>query len=515
VTFLRNLKIGARLALAFGALIVLLLAVCGYSAVSSSRLAGDLEATATIDLARVQLAYQLEHQAGLIARASRELLLVDGAGQIKKQRELIKKNLTDADTAFATLSELGDGGEALAAVKEARDQYSKAVAKFLETYDAGNPDDARTALLIELRPVQAAYEKAVDALTATIANQAEDRAAGGQKTAQTTSIGALALGVVGVLLAIAAGVTISRSITQPLSQAVAAAQAIKAGDLCGRIDANGQDEIASLLRAMRDMQGHLTHVIEDVTRAAHDVANSSDEIAHGNADLSARTERASTNLQQTASAMEEISATVAGSSAKSREATDVANRARAAVIEGGESVDSLVGTMTRIAESSTRIKDIISVIDGIAFQTNILALNAAVEAARAGEQGRGFAVVAGEVRSLAARASSAAKEIKVLIDDSADKVAIGTQTVADVGGRIKDIVDEVVGVRQLIEEVSVASAQQETGIGSVNTSVADLDQATQQNAALVEELAATTESLKSNASRLVSSVEFFRIPTAA
>jgi len=518
VTFLWNLKIGARLALAFGAFIVLLLAVCGYSAVSSSRLADDLEATATIDLTRVQMAYQLEQQAGLIARASRELLLVDGAGQIKKQRELIKKNLADADTTFTKLIGLGSGGDsdaAITAVRESKDQYTKTVGKFLETLDAGNPDDARTALLIELRPVQAAYEKAVDALAAVISNQAEDRAANGHKTAQTTSLGAMVLGAIGVLLAVAAGFAISRSITVPLGHAVAAAQAIKSGDLRGRIEPQGRDEIALLLTTMRDMQSHLTHVIEDVTRAAHDVANSSDEIAHGNADLSARTERASTNLQQTASAMEEISATVAGSSAKSREASDVASRARTAVIQGGESVDSLVGTMTRIAESSTRIKDIISVIDGIAFQTNILALNAAVEAARAGEQGRGFAVVAGEVRSLAARAASAAKEIKVLIDDSAEKVAIGTQTVADVGSRIKGIVDEVVGVRQLIEEVSIASQQQETGIGSVNSSVADLDQATQQNAALVEELSATTESLKSNASRLVSSVEFFRIPTAA
>jgi methyl-accepting chemotaxis protein len=518
VTFLSNMKIGVRLAAAFGAFIVLLLAVCGYSAVSSSRLASDLEATATVDLTRVQMAFQLGQQAGLIARASRELLLVDGAGQIKKQRELIKKNLADADETFNKLAGLESGTgsqEALGAVREARDQYTKAVGKFLETLDAGNPDDARTALLIELRPVQAAYEKAVDGLAAVIANQAEARASEGQAMAQRTSLGALLLGGIGVALAIGAGITISRSITRPLGQAVAAAQAIRQGDLCSRIEPRGQDEIASLLAAMRDMQGHLTHVIQDVTRAARDVATSSDEIAHGNADLSARTERASTNLQQTASAMEEISATVAGSSAKSRTATDVANRARAAVISGGESVDSLVGTMTRIAESSTRIKDIISVIDGIAFQTNILALNAAVEAARAGEQGRGFAVVAGEVRSLAARASSAAKEIKVLIDDSAEKVAVGTQTVADVGTRIKGIVDEVVGVRQLIEEVSIASSQQETGIGSVNTSVADLDQATQQNAALVEELAATTESLKTNATRLVASVEFFRIPQAA
>ncbi|MFO1338850.1 MAG: methyl-accepting chemotaxis protein [Burkholderiaceae bacterium] len=518
MTFLWKLKISARLALAFGALIVLLLALCGYSVATSTRLAGDLEATANIDLNRVQLADELQQLGGVIARASRELLLVDGAGQIKKQRELIKKALADSDEDIAKLTAYNGSSPvspAFATLREAKDAYTKAVGKFLETLDAGNPDDARTALLIELRPVQAAYDKASDALSDEITKESEERAAAGQKMARFTIIGALAMGGVGVLLAVGFGIAIARSITRPLGQAVAAAQAIKAGDLRSRIDAQGSDEIATLMAAMRDMQGHLTHVIEDVSRAARDVANSSDEIAHGNADLSARTERASTNLQQTASAMEEISATVAGSSAKSREATDVANRARAAVIEGGESVDSLVGTMTRIAESSNRIKDIIAVIDGIAFQTNILALNAAVEAARAGEQGRGFAVVAGEVRSLAARASSAAKEIKVLIDDSADKVAVGTQTVADVGTRIKGIVEEVVGVRQLIEEVSVASQQQEAGIGSVNSSVADLDQATQQNAALVEELAATTESLKSNAQRLVASVEFFRVPAAA
>ena len=518
MAFLWKLKIGVRLTLAFGALIALLLAVCGYSAVTSSRLAGDLEATATIDLTRVQMAYQLEQQASLIARASRELLLVDGAGQIKKQRELIANNLAASDETFTKLVALGSQGESeelVARVKEARSQYTAAVGKFLQTLDAGNPDDARTSLLIELRPVQTAYEKAVDALAATISNHAEESASGGQKTAQTASLTVIALGAVGVLLAAGAGWAISRSITVPLREAIDAARNIQQGDLRGRIDVHTQDEIGELLTAMQNMQSHLTHVIEDVTRAARDVATSSDEIAHGNADLSARTERAATNLQQTASAMEQISATVAGSSAKSREASDVAARARSAVIQGGESVDSLVGTMTRIAESSSRIKDIISVIDGIAFQTNILALNAAVEAARAGEQGRGFAVVAGEVRSLAARAASAAKEIKVLIDDSADKVAQGTQTVADVGTRIRGIVDEVVDVRQLIEEVSVASQQQETGIGSVNVSVADLDQATQQNAALVEELAATTESLKTNATRLVSTVEFFRIPATA
>jgi methyl-accepting chemotaxis protein len=518
MSMLWKLGIGTRLTVAFAALILLLAAIGGYSALNASRLARDLEASTKYDLARVDLAYGLGLNVGLAARASRELLLLDAAGPLKKQRELVNKALRESDERFAKLAELGADGEIdklIAPVRDGKDQFSKAVGKYLQTLDAGNPDDARTALLIELRPVQAAYEQALQALTSAVLQRAEQRAAEGQRVAQTNLRNLLILGVLALLLAGAAAVTIARSITVPLRQAIDAALHIKQGDLSGRIEARTNDEIGELLRAMREMQIHLTKVIEDVHRAARDVAVSSDEIAHGNADLSSRTERASTNLQQTASAMEQISATVAGSSAKTRQAADVAAKARAAVLEGGETVDGLVGTMTRIAESSTRIKDIISVIDGIAFQTNILALNAAVEAARAGEQGRGFAVVAGEVRSLAARAAAAAKEIKGLIDDSTDKVTEGTHRVAEVGERIRGIVAEVVGVRQLMEDVSAASQQQEAGIGSINGSVTDLDKSTQQNAALVEQLSATTESLKANASRLVSTVEFFRLPAGA
>jgi methyl-accepting chemotaxis protein len=324
----------------------------------------------------------------------------------------------------------------------------------------------------------------------------------------------IGVGLAGTLVAVGAAIAIARSVVRPLAEATAAAERIRAGDLTLRIDSAARDEIGALLRAMGGMQQHLLDTIQNVLSSARDVAVSSDELAHGNAELSTRTERAAGNLQQTASAMEQISATVAGSSAKSREASGVAGKARDAVVEGGAAVDKLVETMTRISTSSARIKDIIAVIDGIAFQTNILALNAAVEAARAGEQGRGFAVVAAEVRSLAARASGAAKEIKTLIDDSAERVADGTDTVADVGQRIKAIVAEVMSVRQLIEEVSVAGHEQESGMVSVNRSVTELDQSTQQNAALVEEIAATAESLKSNAKRLVSAVEFFRLPGA-
>ncbi|WP_284618175.1 methyl-accepting chemotaxis protein [Aquabacterium humicola] len=516
MTWLSKFRIGTRLGIAFAALIVLLTAICAFSAWNARRLAADLEATASQDLTRVDLANALDRNAGLIARASRELLLLETAGGLKRQRELITKSFADSEERFNKLVALGGDAELqalIAAVKSGKEDFTKATTAYLTTLE-GNPDDARRALLVELRPVQAAYEKSLAALNAAVQKLAAARAVDGQRLAETSSLALLVLGGIAVALAVVAAVLIARSITVPLQSAIAAARAIRDGDLAHRVQAASSDEIGTLLGAIGEMQHHLTRVIEDVHRAARDVSTSSDEIAHGNADLSSRTERASTNLQQTASAMEEISATVAGSSQKSRQAAEVAAKARSAVIEGGETVEGLVGTMTRIAESSHRIRDIISVIDGIAFQTNILALNAAVESARAGEHGRGFAVVAGEVRSLAARAAAAAKEIKGLIDDSASKVEQGTATVSEVGQRIKGIVTEVVGVRQLIEEVSLASQQQETGIGSINQSVTDLDQSTQQNAALVEELSATTESLKTHAQRLVSTVEFFRLPAA-
>jgi methyl-accepting chemotaxis protein len=512
---LSHLKIGQRLALAFGLILALLLALCGYSAYSTNGLARDLSATANVDMALIAATAQLQQGAATVARASRELLIVDSAGQIKKQRAAVAEALQASETQLATVSTLAISettAPLVAAVKTDHAEFAKAAKKFLGIQEAGNPDDTRSALLIELRPLQNKYEQGLSSLTEAVKLQAGVRAADGAGTARLAVMVMLALGAGGLVLGVLASVAITRSITQPLQQAKAAAEQIKAGDLAHSVSSTARDEIGELLRAMGGMQQHLLGVIENVLRSARDVATSSDELAHGNTELSSRTERNASSLQQTAAAMEQIASNVSGSSSKAREASAVATRARDAVVEGGAAVDKLVETMTRIAGSSARIKDIIAVIDGIAFQTNILALNAAVEAARAGEQGRGFAVVATEVRSLAARASGAAREIKGLIDDSAARVADGTTTVSEVGQRIRGIVQEVMSVRQLIEEVSSASHEQEGGMVSVNGSVGELDQSTQQNAALVEEIAATTESLKANAKRLVQTVEFFRLP---
>jgi methyl-accepting chemotaxis protein len=518
LTTLNQFRIGTRLAFAFGVLSLLLLVVASFGAYSTNRLAQDLVRTGGTDLEQVRAANALQQQAATVARASRELLLVDSAGQIKKQRAAVTQAMDEAEAPLKLLeaAAVGDATQQklLQAVKASREEFTKTVRKFLTTAEAGNPDDSRTALLIELRPMQNNYEKALDELNVAVKQHTEALVASGQALARRSVTVTLGLGLAALLLAVLAGLTITRSITKPLHDAVAAAERIKSGDLSVALRSQRGDEIGELLRAMGGMQDHLTHVLQDVLSSARDVATSSDELSHGNVELSTRTERTAANLQQTAAAMEQISGTVTSSSAKSRQASDVAGRAREAVTEGGAAVERLVDTMTRIASSSARIKDIISVIDGIAFQTNILALNAAVEAARAGEQGRGFAVVASEVRSLAARAASAAREIKGLIDDSAQRVNEGTTTVSEVGKRIGSVVGEVVNVRQLIEEVSVAGHQQESGMVSVNASVGELDQATQQNAALVEEIAATAESLRSNARRLVQTVEVFRLPQA-
>ena len=521
MNWLWKFRIGTRLALAFGAMIALLLLICAFGVSSTRSLAEDLEATASQDLVRLSHVQALDKNASVIAQAARELLLLDAAGPIKKQRELIHHSLADNDSQVQALQTMG-GPEALRRqideVARQRATFDQAIAKYLDTLENGSPDDARTALLVDLRPMQAGYEKALHALTDNVEAQATERATAGHQLAAADSLKMMAGGAAAVLLAVVAAVAITRSIKLPLNQAVEAARSIREGHLDRTIQARGRDEVSELLTAIGQMQAHLQQVILSVHQAARDVAVSTSEIAQGNADLSARTEQASSHLQQTASAMSSIASTVSEGSQRAREAASVANQARASVVAGGEAVDSLVDTMNRIAESSTRIKDIIGVIDGIAFQTNILALNAAVEAARAGEHGRGFAVVASEVRTLAARTGAAAKEVKQLIDDSAEKVASGNQTVSAVGERIRGIVSEVVNVRELIEVVSQSGHQQESEIGQINQRVSGLDQSTQQNATLVEELSATTESLKAHAERLVSTVEFFRLesqPAAA
>ena len=335
-----------------------------------------------------------------------------------------------------------------------------------------------------------------------------DRAASSYQTIRALTLGAV---VLGILLAVLIGGAMIRQISRSLGEAMQITEAVARGDLTVPIHAQGKDEIARLLGGLTTMRDNLAHVVAGVRGNAQGVASASAEIASGNNDLSIRTEEQASALQQTAASMEELSSTVKQNADNARQANQLAVNASTVAGQGGDVVSEVVETMRGINESSRKIADIISVIDGIAFQTNILALNAAVEAARAGEQGRGFAVVAGEVRTLAQRSAQAAKEIKVLINDSVDKVRSGTALVDSAGTTMTEIVGSVQRVSDIIDEVRAATHEQSQGIAQVSTAVHQLDQMTQQNSALVEESTAAADSLREQALRLTEVVALFRV----
>jgi methyl-accepting chemotaxis protein len=325
--------------------------------------------------------------------------------------------------------------------------------------------------------------------------------------------GWVARGLVGGLLValILGTMVLIRQIRQPLKEAIAVAEKIAAGDLSVKVEVDRGDEFGEMMRAIAHMQDQLVHLVADVRHGTDSIATASEEIATGNQDLADRTEQTASNLEKTASSMEQLTVTVKQSADSARQANQLAASAAQVAQRGGNVVSQVVSTMDDINASSRKISDIISVIDGIAFQTNILALNAAVEAARAGEQGRGFAVVASEVRSLAGRSADAAKEIKLLINTSVDKVQGGSALVAQAGETMTEIVSSVQRVTDIMGEITAATSEQAQGIAEVNTAVNQLDQMTQQNAALVEQSAAAASSMKDQAHRLAEVVASFKL----
>ena len=511
---LNDLKISHRLTLGFG-LLALIIALMGlFSIMKVGEVQSDLKLTTGDRMPKVLSLYEVQNQVNIVARSVRNMLILSDPAQIKSERDRVESSRKAISERLDKLKDeiTSDKGRAvLSTLTENRVRYVAVQDKFLGLMDSNKVDEARAMLVADLRTAQSAYLESVGNM---IKFQVDLMNASAVETqSEVTTMKAELIGVILVSLALAAflAIWIIRAVTKPVNQAVEIARSVAAGNLSTQFEAHGTNETAQLLHALSDMQSSLVKVVDNVRQGSESVSTASAEIAQGNNDLSARTEQQASALEETAASMEQLSATVKQNADSARTANQLAMSASTVAVKGGEVVAEVVDTMKGINDASKKISDIISVIDGIAFQTNILALNAAVEAARAGEQGRGFAVVASEVRSLAGRSADAAKEIKSLISTSVERVEHGTALVDNAGATMTEVVSSIKRVTDLMGEISAASTEQSQGVMQVGEAVMQMDQVTQQNAALVEEMAAAATSLKSQAQELVQTVAVFNL----
>ena len=519
---LKNLKLGARLGLGFGLLLVLLMSVALLSVAKMGSIHSQLEEVAEVNNQETQLAVSMRISVNQVGAALRDIVLLTNDDEARAVAQSLKQSRTDYDNAERSLGDMFDRKEKTSdderalfvKVRAMKDLTRPLVDKILELSVANNNEEAILVLMKEMKPAQKKWLQALGELAELKRRHSEADAVAAEQTYRQARLWMILLSGAGVALGAFAAWWITVSITRPLAVAVKVAQTVAAGDLGSRIEVGSRDETGELLVALRFMNESLVKVVGTVRASSESISSGASQIASGNADLSQRTEQQASSLEQTAASMEELNATVKNNADTARQATELAAAASSVAARGGEVVAQVVTTMSDITDSSKKISDIIGVIDGIAFQTNILALNAAVEAARAGEQGRGFAVVASEVRSLAQRSAQAAKEIKGLIGASVEKVEAGSRLVSDAGATMNDIVEQVHKVADLIAEISTATTEQSSGIGQVNTAIEQLDQVTQQNAALVEESAAAADSLTQQTQRLVEAVSVFKLGLA-
>ena len=515
---LNNLRIGTRLGGGFAIVLALLLATLVAGGVVNSKNSDRMILELNTASGKIMQANAMRTSLLAAGIAMRNIGMLSEVSAMEKENANVTAKRQRYEEARGKLSALGLNGEQekiIADIARLDAQIEGLLKQALGQAVAFNSEGAGRTLTAEIDPLNqralAAIDQLVEGEQAASARILEDSV----KSAQRLQYFLYAISTLAMMSGAICAWLITRSIINPLRGAVEMASQVAAGDLTSRVTVTGADEISDVLRALKNMADSLMNTVSAVRSGTEAIFSASRDIASGNADLSARTESQASSLAETASSMGQLTSTVKQNADNARQANELVISASTVALQGGAVVGQVVATMGSIKASSSKIVDIIGVIDGIAFQTNILALNAAVEAARAGEQGRGFAVVASEVRNLAQRSAGAAKEIKALISDSAQQVEQGSKLVGDAGQAMEKIVDSVQGVADIMARISAASAQQSAGIEEINQAIGEMDTMTQQNAALVEQAAAAAEGMQVQAQQLSEAISAFRLSDQA
>ena len=516
MSLLENITVRTRLMGSFSLVLLLLFAIVATSVRSGLGTVDELNNLIEKEMVKFELAGSIDSATKLNARNTLELFVAPPEKRAAI-RQRMAKTRTDIDGYMQSLDKLlylPKGRALFDDIKTKRAAFVAAFTEAADTLEKSGPEVGMAVLNAKVLPSIDALAEPINGLLdlqKEVANTRGKQTEANVKTNNTLNIG---MGVVALLVGVVAAWTLIASIMRALTQANAATRAIADGDLTVAIHPTGRNELADLLESLDGMRKHLSHVMQRIQESSNSVASASGQIAAANLDLSQRTEEQASALEETAATMEEISSTVTQNAQTTGTARQLAETASRSAQDVGGMVSRVVTTMQDIHGSSTRIRDIVSVIDSIAFQTNILALNAAVEAARAGEQGRGFAVVASEVRALAQRSASAAQEIKTIIEENVSKMDQGNQEAIRAGKAVDESVQNIERVNQTIAEVDLASKEQTMGIGQVGEAVSQMDQVTQQNAALVEETAAATKNLDDQVQELKQQLSRFRLSNA-
>ena len=509
----QNLSIGTRLFASFGLVLILMTGISALGIYGMNQSNAALHHIVDINIKKMALLEDMSNSIHIVSRVIRTVALLDDESEANRQREKILKAREIYNAAMETLEKMPLDEKGLAFVADLKQETATVRPlnnQFLEAIKTDKAEAIKGLIQVNI-PATAKWQDKISAfieLQREKSKKDEETASAAFDESKTIMI---ALSILAIALGSSTAWLITKSITRPINQAVLIAHTVASGDLTSKFDSTEQDETGQLIRALREMNDSLINIVGQVRQGAETISVGTKQIASGNMELSSRTEQQAGSLEETASAMEQLTSTVKQNADNARQANTMAISASDIAVKGSSVVSEVVETMGEINESSKKIVDIIGVIDGIAFQTNILALNAAVEAARAGEQGRGFAVVASEVRNLAQRSASAAKEIKILINHSVEKVDTGSKLVDQAGATMKQIVDSVKQVTDIMNEISSASGEQSSGIDQIHLAVAQMDNVTQQNAALVEEAASAAQSLQSQASMLNQVVSVFKL----